>query len=67
MVPYEGKLLLPELNNDICVGCGSCEHPCPTEPRKAIYVVSNPVHLKAKKPQVEKLEKPAEVKEDFPF
>ncbi len=67
MVPYEGKLFLPELNNDICVGCGSCEHPCPTEPRKAIYVVSNPVHLKAKKPPVEKLEKKEEVMQEFPF
>ncbi len=67
MVPYENKLMLPELNNDICVGCGSCEHPCPTTPRKAIYVVANPVHLVAKKPPVQKLEEKVEQKEEFPF
>jgi len=67
MVPHEGKLLLPELNNDICVGCGACEHACPTTPRRAIYIVANPVHLKAQKPKVEKLENPLENQKDFPF
>jgi formate hydrogenlyase subunit 6/NADH:ubiquinone oxidoreductase subunit I len=59
--------MLPELNNDICVGCGACEHACPTTPRRAIYVIANPVHLKAQKPKVEKLENPLEDQKDFPF
>lgn len=67
MVPYEGKLKIPELNNDICVGCGACEHACPTTPRKAIYVTSNHVHLQAKKPQVKKQENILEDSKEFPF
>ena len=67
MVPYE-KLMLPEVTEEICIGCGSCEHPCPTTPRKAIYVESNIVHLKAKlPPKVEKPEQEQKALEEFPF
>jgi ferredoxin len=66
MVP-EGKLSIPEVNNDICVGCGACEHACPVKPRKAIFVNANSVHLTAKKPEVKKLENPMENGQDFPF
>ncbi|MBI4811553.1 MAG: 4Fe-4S dicluster domain-containing protein [Ignavibacteriales bacterium] len=67
MVPYEGKLKIPEQNNDICIGCGACEHACPTTPRKAIYVAPNRVHLQAQKPKIQKQEKVFDSKQDFPF
>jgi formate hydrogenlyase subunit 6/NADH:ubiquinone oxidoreductase subunit I len=67
MVPYEGKLSIPELNNDICVGCGACEHACPTEPDKAIFVTANPVHLIAKKPQTRKAIEDFNTSKEFPF
>lgn len=65
MVPYEGKLVIPETTDDICIGCGHCEFACPTTPYKAIFVNGNPVHAAAKKPvnvQTD-LKKPVE----FPF
>lgn len=66
MVPYE-KLLLPEVNEEICVGCGACEHPCPVKPNKAIYVEANPVHLRAKQPPKQKPEVEIKGAPDFPF
>ena len=46
MVPYLNasgrKLVIPQMNEAICVGCGGCEHACPTKPYKAIYVDGNP-------------------------
>jgi|AGTN01.3.fsa_nt_gi hypothetical protein len=38
MVPYKGVLTIPEINPEICVGCGGCEYVCPAIPYKAIYV-----------------------------
>ncbi len=64
MVPY-GSIRIPEVDEDICVGCGACEYACPTLPFKAIYVEGNPIHLAAKKPKEEKIEKTST--EDFPF
>ncbi|MBK3518659.1 4Fe-4S dicluster domain-containing protein [Carboxylicivirga marina] len=67
MVPYEGKLLIPEVDQSICIGCGACEHPCPLDdPYKAIYVNGNAVHQAAEKPKEEE-QTTAPVEEDFPF
>ena len=53
MVPYLGDLLIPSVNEKICVGCGACEYACPVKPDKAIYVEANPYHRKALKPKKE--------------
>ncbi|HBE41768.1 MAG TPA: 4Fe-4S ferredoxin [Bacteroidales bacterium] len=65
MIPYEGNLLIPETNVDICIGCGHCEFACPTKPYKAIFVDGNPVHLAAEKPDETETDVVSPV--DFPF
>ncbi len=69
MVPYLNaagrKLVIPKVNEAICVGCGGCEHACPTKPYKAIYVDGNPVHQHAEKPVEKKMK--VNAGEDFPF
>lgn len=66
MVPYKDDLTIPEINPDICVGCGACEHACPvTDPHVAIFVAPNKVHQVAEKPVIEELE--VEEAEEFPF
>ena len=65
MIPFEGHLVIPETNDEICIGCGHCENACPMTPYKAIFINGNPVHKAARKPvnvQTD-LKKP----EEFPF
>ena len=65
MVPYKEGLTIPNTNTNICVGCGACEHICPVRPHRAIFVDGNPIHLKAKKPEIEEVD--YEELEEFPF
>jgi len=65
MIPYEGNLVIPETDQDICIGCGHCEFACPVTPFKAIFVDGNPVHMAAKKPKNDKSEITSPV--EFPF
>jgi len=66
MVHYENALTIPEVNNEICIGCGACQYACPIDP-KAIVVDANRVHLKAQPPKEGKEVKKIDYKEEFPF
>lgn len=49
MIPYKDGLTKPQINPDICVGCGGCEFICPVRPYRAIFVEGNSVHKTAEK------------------
>lgn len=65
MVPYEGTLTIPQVNPDLCVGCGGCESICPVRPMRAIIVKSNTEHQHIVLPEEEEV-KNVEV-DDFGF
>jgi ferredoxin len=65
MVPYLHGLTIPQMTEDICIGCGACERVCPAKPNKAIYVEGHDVHKIAKKPESKKVE--TKQIEEFPF
>ena len=50
MIPYKNGLTIPEVTEDICIGCGACESICPARPYQAIYVEGSATQVKAKKP-----------------
>ncbi len=65
MVPYINNLVIPQVNENICVGCGAFEYACPTTPYRAIYVEGNAIHQLAEKPK--EIEQKKEIKGDFSF
>lgn len=40
----EESLKIPAVNTEKCIGCGACEHLCPSRPFSAIYVEGNERH-----------------------
>jgi ferredoxin len=65
MVPYMDTLAIPQVEPELCIGCGGCESICPVRPDRAIVIVANKEHQKAQKPKEENIED-VEV-EDFGF
>ena len=65
-VPYGNNLRLPELHNDLCIGCGACEYACPVQPKKAIAVTGRRRHGRARKAVETKATAPVPAG-DFPF
>ncbi|MDR2469866.1 MAG: 4Fe-4S binding protein [Tannerella sp.] len=54
MVPYKGTLTIPQVETELCVGCGGCESICPVRPGRAIIVEAHEIHQIAEKPKEEK-------------
>lgn len=40
----KNALMIPVVNNSVCIGCGACENLCPARPLSAIYVEGHEVH-----------------------
>ncbi len=67
MVPWKNGLTIPEVDPDLCVGCGGCEFICPVRPDKAIVVDGLKVHERAKVVQLGQENTVREIEEEFPF
>lgn len=65
MIPYKNGLTIPEVTENLCIGCGGCESICPVRPYQAIYVEGVAIQRAAKKP--EEAKKFDKVIDDFGF
>lgn len=65
-VPYGDNLRLPQVNQELCIGCGACEYACPAQPHKAITVSGQRRHELATRRIEGKAVDPRR-KNDFPF
>ena len=67
MVPWQNGLTIPEVDADLCIGCGGCEFICPVRPDKAIVVDGLAVHERAKAVERGTENLVREIEEEFPF
>ncbi|MDH6533587.1 4Fe-4S dicluster domain-containing protein [Parabacteroides sp. 52] len=56
MVPYKDTTLtIPQVEPQLCIGCGGCESICPVRPKRAIIVKANTEHAYVEKPKEEEV------------
>jgi ferredoxin len=67
MVPWKNGLTIPEVDPELCVGCGGCEFICPVRPNKAIIVTGLRVHERAKPVVLGQENTVRSMEEEFPF
>lgn len=67
MVPWKNGLTIPEVDADLCIGCGGCEYICPVRPNKAIVVDGLDVHERSKPVDIGKKNSVRKMEEEFPF
>ena len=68
MVPFRGgRLTIPEVTPELCIGCGACEFICPVIPDKAIVVDGLAVHATATRIKTTGQNKVRAIEEEFPF
>ena len=65
-IPYGNNLRLPQVTDELCIGCGACEYACPAQPNKAIIVAGQRQHEQAKR-RVEGKALDPRKRNDFPF
>ncbi len=59
MKPDERGVRVPELDTNVCIGCGNCVYPCPVRPERAVVV--NPVRFAETVPSPEEYFKSSSV------
>lgn len=68
MTPFRNTKI-PRINEDLCIGCGACQHICPGLPETgipAIQVYGVKEQIKVEKPVQEEAKK-LQAEDDFPF
>jgi polyferredoxin len=67
MVPWKNGITIPEIEPDLCIGCGGCEFICPVRPDKAIIVNGLAIHERAKKIILGQENTIRKIEVEFPF
>jgi ferredoxin len=66
-VPYRGNLLLPKVDESLCIGCGACESVCPVRPERAIRVSGKSLQTTLPPAAPAAARPPAAQANEFPF